>query len=282
MAQTQKTVLITGAGGGLGGAAARLLADRGWHVFAADLSRESLAEISAHSNVTGIALDVTSTASVEAARGVVAAACDGLDGIVNFAGVLAVGSLVEIEEEVIRRAIEVNVLGTFRVNKAFFPLVLARKGRIVDISSEQGWQTPMPFVGAYTLSKYAVEAYTDSLRRELMFLGVPVIKVQPGPFRTSMVAGVEERFTRLAEGSPHFRELLMQLKHLTLREQANAHDPALLAAVIHDALTAPRPRARYSVRPDWSRTLLSLLPERLIDPLLRVALRLLARPTETP
>ncbi len=282
MVRTQKTVFITGAGGGLGGAAARLLADRGWHVFAADLSLASLRELAPHPNATPVAIDVTSAASVEDARARVADACDGLDGVVNFAGVLAVGSLVEIEEEIIRRAIEVNVLGTFRVNKAFFPLVLARQGRIVNISSEQGWQTPMPFVGAYTLSKYAVEAYTDSLRRELVFLGVPVIKVQPGPFRTAMVAGVEERFTRLAEGSAHFRDLLMQLKHLTLREQANAHDPALLAAVIHEALTTPRPRARYSVRPDWSRTLLSLLPERAIDPLLRIALKLLARPAETP
>lgn len=278
MGQPSKTAFVTGAAGGLGAATVRYLADRDWRVFAADLSTDALAAVAAHPNVTAIPLDVTRTASVEAARDAVSERCDGLDGVVNFAGILAIGSLVEIEEEVVQRAVDVNVLGTFRVNKALFPLVLARKGRIVDISSEQGWQTPMPFVGAYTLSKYAVEAYTDSLRRELMFLDVPVIKIQPGPFRTSMVAGVEERFTRLAASSANFKELLTQLKHLTLREQAKAHDPALLAAVVFEALTTRHPRACYSVRPDWSRTLLSALPERLIDPVLKLALALLARP----
>lgn len=277
MTDSAKTAFVTGAGGGLGGATARYLATRGWRVIAADLDEEALEALTREaSSVTPIPLDVTSTTSVEAARARVGALTDGLDAVVNFAGVLAIGSLVEIDEDVIRRAVDINLLGTFRVNKALFPLVLARKGRIVTVSSEQGWQTAMPFVGPYTASKFAVEGYSDSLRRELMFLGVKVIKLQPGPFRTSMVGGIEERFDRLAASSPHFGELLTRLKHLTLREQARAHDPAVLAAVVHDALTARRPRAVYSVRPDLSRSLLSALPERVIDPVLYVALRILA------
>ncbi len=278
MTDRARIAFVTGAGGGLGGATARHLAAHGWRVLAADLDAGALAALVRDTPGTeAIPLDVTSPASVAAARERVSALTDGLDAVVNFAGVLAIGSLVEMDEDVIRRAVEINLLGTFRVNKALFPLVLARKGRIVDVSSEQGWQTAMPFVGAYTASKYAVEGYTDSLRRELMFLGVKVIKLQPGPFRTSMVDGIGERFDRLAADSTHFGALLTQLKHLTLREQAKAHDPAVLAAVVHEALTASRPRAVYSVRPDLGRTLLSALPERLIDPLLYVGLRLIAR-----
>jgi len=185
-----------------------------------------------------------------------------------------VGSVIEIESEAIRRVLDVNVMGTVRVNQAFFPLVLARKGRIVNISSETGWQSGMPFNGAYAMSKHAIEAYSDSLRRELMFLDVPVIKIQPGPFRTAMVTGIEPAFTRAAEASTYFQDMLNRIKQLALKEQVKAHDPALLAEVVHRALTTRHPRAAYSVRPDLQRVVLSLLPARVADPLLKLALRL--------
>jgi NAD(P)-dependent dehydrogenase (short-subunit alcohol dehydrogenase family) len=265
---TGKTAFVTGAAGGLGASASRYLAERGWQVFAADLDGEPLHAISRHANVSAVALDVTDPASVEAARALVAAAHDGLDGIVNFAGILAVGSLLEMPTESIRRVLDVNVLGMVRVNRALFPLVLARKGRIVNISSETGWQSGMPFNGAYAMSKHAVEAYSDSLRREAMFLGVRVIKVQPGPFRTPMIAGIESHFTRAMEASTYFRGMLERIRHLTTAEQAKAHDPILLAEVVHKALTSRRPRAAYSVKPDLQRTLLNLLPVRASDALL--------------
>jgi NAD(P)-dependent dehydrogenase (short-subunit alcohol dehydrogenase family) len=270
----EKTVFVTGGAGGLGASAARYLAARSWQVFAADSDKTALRGIAEEPNVTAVHLDVTDPASVEAARGVVAGVCDGLDGIVNFAGILAVGSVIEIESETIRRVLDVNVMGTVRVNQAFFPLVLARKGRIVNISSETGWQSGMPFNGAYAMSKHAIEAYSDSLRRELMFLDVPVIKIQPGPFRTAMVTGIEPAFTRAAETSTYFKDMLNRIKRLASKEQAKAHDPALLAEVVHRALTARHPRAAYSVKPDLQRSALSLLPARVADLLLKLALRL--------
>ena len=272
----RKTVFITGAGGGLGGAAARYLAARGWRVFAADYDEVALREVAEEPNVTAIRLDVTDEASVDAARTLVAQSCDGLDGVVNFAGILAVGSVIEIDSETIRRVLDVNVMGTVRVNHALFPLVLARKGRIVNISSETGWQSGMPFNGAYAMSKHAIEAYSDSLRRELMFLDVGVIKIQPGPFRTAMVAGIERSFTLAAEASTYFQDTLKRLKHVAVREQAKAHDPALLAEVVHTALTTPHPRIAYSVKPDLQRTALNWLPACVADPLLKLALRVLS------
>jgi NAD(P)-dependent dehydrogenase (short-subunit alcohol dehydrogenase family) len=269
-----RAVFITGGAGGLGASAARYLAERDWRVFAADFDEKALSAIAEEPKITAVPLDVTDPASVEAARRVVAAACDGLDGVVNFAGILAVGSVIEIESETIRRVLDVNVMGTVRVNQAFFPLVLARKGRIVNISSETGWQSGMPFNGAYAMSKHAIEAYSDSLRRELMFLDVPVIKIQPGPFRTPMVAGIEQAFTRAAVSSTHFKDVLNRIKHLTAKEQAKAHDPVVLARVVHTALTARHPQPAYSVKPDLQRAALNLLPARVADPLLKLALRL--------
>jgi NAD(P)-dependent dehydrogenase (short-subunit alcohol dehydrogenase family) len=159
-------------------------------------------------------------------------------------------------------------MGTFRVNRALFPLVLARKGRIVNISSETGWQTGMPFNGPYGMSKHAIEAYSDSLRRELMFLGVSVIKIQPGPFKTEMVAGIERHFARAAKESRHFGKLLRSVKGMTVAEQEKAHDPILVAETIHMALTTRRPAAAYSLKPDPGRVAMNLLPDRVADTLL--------------
>ena len=141
------------ASGGLGSATARYLAARQWHVFAAGFDEAALRELAKEPNVMTIPLDVTDAASVDAARAVVAQSCDRLDGVVNFAGILAVDSVIEIDSATIRRVLEVNVMGTVRVNQALFPLVLARKGYIINISSEAGWQSGMPFNGAYAMSK---------------------------------------------------------------------------------------------------------------------------------
>ena len=263
-----QTVFITGGAGGLGGATAKYLAARGWRVFAADVVDAALARIGEEPNITPLHLDVTDAASVEAAARSVAQRVDGLDGVVNFAGILAVGSLIEIAEAALRRVLEVNVMGTFRVNKALFPLVLARQGRIVNISSETGWQSGMPFNGPYGMSKHAIEAYSDSLRRELRFLGIPVIKIQPGPFKTEMVAGIERHFARAAKESIHFGKLLRTLKGMTLAEQEKAHDPILVAEAVHTALTTRHPAVAYSVKPDPGRVAINLLPDRAVDALL--------------
>jgi NAD(P)-dependent dehydrogenase (short-subunit alcohol dehydrogenase family) len=268
-----RTVFVTGAAGGLGQAAVLRLAADGWQVFAADLEGEALRALGSGRHITPVALDVCEASSIAAARDLVAERCDGLDGVVNFAGILEVGSLVELDPVIVARVLEVNVLGTVRVNHALFPLILARRGRIVNVSSETGWQSGMPFNGPYAMSKHAIEAYSDALRRELMLLGVRVIKIQPGPFRTAMVSGVEQRFERAARESRHFGAMLARLAHATAREQAKAHSPELLADVVCTALTARSPRSRYSVKPDPTRSALQRLPAGVVDALLKRVLR---------
>jgi NAD(P)-dependent dehydrogenase (short-subunit alcohol dehydrogenase family) len=270
--KARKSVFITGGAGGLGGATARYLAQRDWDVFAADFAEEALEVIGKEKHITPVRLDVTERESVQAAADSVASQVDGLDGVVNFAGILAVGSMIEIEEEALARVLDVNVMGTFRVNKALFPLVLARKGRIVNISSETGWQSGMPFNGAYAMSKHAIEAYSDSLRRELMFLGIPVIKIQPGPFKTDMVASIERNFERAAEESSHFHDLLTKLKGMTVHEQEKANDPSIIAESVHTALTSSYSWPAYSVKPDRQRAAMSMLPDWVVDPMLKLVL----------
>jgi NAD(P)-dependent dehydrogenase (short-subunit alcohol dehydrogenase family) len=126
--------------------------------------------------------------------------------------------------------------------------------------------------GPYAMSKHAVEAYSDALRRELMFLDIPVVTVQPGPFRTDMVGGIRAAFDRAASSSPTFERLVRKVGAVAAGEEKRAHEPDVLAEVVWQAVTTPRPRTHYSVRPDRRRALLDRLPARVADAMLRKAL----------
>ncbi len=270
--EASRAVAITGAAGGLGSASCRHLADRGWTVIAGDLPDAGLDQLEADPAIVPLPLDVTDPADVTAFGDAVAQRVDRLAGVVNFAGILEVGPMIEMPEHVLRRVIEVNVFGTFRVNQALFPLVERGEGRIVNISSETGWQSGGPFNGSYAMSKHAIEAYSDSLRRELMFLDIPVIKIRPGPFRTAMVESVLGRFQRAERESTRFGSLLRRTGELAAGEHGRAHDPMVLARVVERALTTARPRAAYHARPAPSRVVLECLPTRLADRAIRYAL----------
>lgn len=261
----KKTALVTGAGGGLGHATVERLVANGWKVFEADISQEMLRSSMHDPDVVPVVMDVTDADSIQSAFDAVASQTDHLDGIVNFAGIMGVGSLVDIPEERLARIFDVNVMGTYRVNKKFFPLVEAAKGRIVNISSETGWQSAAPFAGPYAMSKYAVEAYSTALRRELSLLGVKVVTIQPGAFRTNMVSGIEHAFTVAAGESERFSRVLTKLRSLAVKAAGSAADPDVLAQVIETALTSKNPKPAYSVKPDKLRSLLEHLPVRAAD-----------------
>jgi NAD(P)-dependent dehydrogenase (short-subunit alcohol dehydrogenase family) len=272
-----RSVVITGAAGGLGGATLRRLADHGWTVYAADLDSPPLHAL-ASDHVVPIAVDVTDEASVTNLAERVSAETDQLTAVVNFAGVVGVGPLVEIEPADFRRVLDVNVVGSFLVNRALFPLlhrasVGGSGARIVLLSSETGWQTAMPFNGPYAMSKHAIEAYGDSLRRELMILGVDVVKIQPGAFRTGMVESIMGRFERLAAASTYYQRVLLLAQRRVPQEERRAGDPADLAALIEKVLTTRRPRPAYRIHTNPQAAALSALPTRVVDRLLLTAFR---------
>ncbi|MEH6591840.1 MAG: SDR family NAD(P)-dependent oxidoreductase [Halioglobus sp.] len=269
----QKTVLITGATGGLGLITAKLLADNGWIVYAADCNEKALGSIQNHTNIVPIFMDVSERSSVEKAFFEYTKSHNHLDAIINFAGILRVGSISEMNESELEKLLNINVLGTFRVNQIFIPLLLEhRKGRVINISSETGWQSGGPFNGAYAMSKHAIEAYSDSLRRELMFLDIPVIKIQPGPFKTDMVKSIEINFSKAIESTVNFKIPLTKTKEFALKEQVKAHSPDIIAQTVLTALNAKNPKAAYSVKADFSRTLLEYLPVSWADWILRKVL----------
>ena len=270
---TKKTALVTGAGGGLGHATVERLVAGGWKVFAADISKDLLRDSMHDPDVVPVVMDVTDSQSVQSAYDAVASQTGRLDGIVNFAGVMGIGSLTDIPEERLARILDINVMGTYRVNKTFLPLVEAAKGRIINLSSETGWQSAAPFNGPYAMSKHAIEAYSTALRRELALLGIKVVTIQPGAFRTNMVAGIEDAFTAAEAETPKFAQALRKLKGLAGKEIESARDPDILAQVIETALTTKRPKPVYSVKPDKLRSAIEKLPLRTADRLYLAVLR---------
>jgi NAD(P)-dependent dehydrogenase (short-subunit alcohol dehydrogenase family) len=261
----KKTALVTGAGGGLGHATAERLVANGWKVFAADLSEDMLRSSMHDPDVVPVVMDVTDNDSIGSAYDAVASQTDHLDAIVNFAGVMGVGSLTDIPEERLARILDINVMGTFRVNKKFLPLVEASRGRIVNLSSETGWQSAAPFIGPYAMSKHAIEAYSTALRRELALFGIKVITIQPGAFRSNLTTGIEPALTAAESETPKFAPVIRKLKSLAAKEGESAKDPDILAQVIETALTTRRPKPVYSVKPDKLRSALEALPLRVSD-----------------
>ena len=158
-----QVVWITGASSGLGLHTAQALARNGFTVVA---GARSFGKGKTVAGCHCLPLDVTSEESIEKAYETVRGITYRLDAVVNFAGIHTFTSMVEgdcVHE--IEKMLDVNVMGMVRVNKRFFEMVRIGHGRIVNCSSESGWMTPQPFNGPYTMTKYAVEAYNDSLRR---------------------------------------------------------------------------------------------------------------------
>ena len=270
-----KYALFTGATGGLGELCVRALSESGqWTVFAGGTNGEKLAVLGGLPNVVSVRLDVTSPESVLEARNTVLERTAALDAVVNFAGLTAFGSMVEGDcLAQMERLIDVNVMGMARVNKVFFDLVLAGGGRIINCSSESGWMTPQPFTGPYAMTKYAVEAYNDSLRRELMYLGIPVVKLQPGNYKTQITRNLYAEFDRFLSETKHYKQVLVKMKPMMTTELETDNDPRKLVKTVLKALNAKRPRLCYRVGTGKLLRLLELLPDGLLDRAYRFVMR---------
>lgn len=269
-----KTVLLTGATGGLGEAGARTLAGRGWRVFACGTKPEKLQALQGIPGIIPLKMDVTDEQSILSARQSVLQHTGQLDAVVNFAGIGTFASLVEDDAiAVTQRMVDVNILGTVRVNRLFFDLVEKAQGRIVNCSSSVGWMTVQPFSGGYTLTKRAIEGYNDALRREAMFVGVKVIKIQPGPIQTAISDDLLGGFDRTLARTTHYRRVLQRMRPLMQSVMGRQGKPQQVADALVRALEDARPRLYYRVAPGLLLSLMELLPERAVDAAYRWILR---------
>ncbi len=259
-----KYALITGGAGGLGLICGEALAYRGWTVFAADYNKDLLSKIN-NQNIIPLEMDVTSESSIKKGITKIKKITDHLDVVMNFAGILKMASLSEVAVAEAERVININVLGMMRVNQLVLPLILKEKGRIINISSEVGWMSPTPFNGLYTMSKYAVEAYNDTLRRELSYLDIKVIKIQPGSFKSNMHKAAKEDYQKLIENTIYYKKQLRHMGKMMTRELKNTNDPRFLIEAILHAVNSPKPKLCYRVKNSPQMTLINFFPEKTID-----------------
>jgi NAD(P)-dependent dehydrogenase (short-subunit alcohol dehydrogenase family) len=266
--------LVTGATGGIGRAAVFALAGAGFEVFATGRNEQALAAVEADGaarglKLAGLRLDVTDATSIDACRAEVDRRTGGrgIDVLVNNAGYGQFGPIEELSDADLRGQFDVNVFGVVAVTRAFLPAMRARgSGRIVNVSSLSGLFT-MPLMGAYHATKYAVEALSDALRREVGGCGVRVCLIEPGMIRT----GFEERTIRERErygaaGSPYATamERFARVTGFLYRRSPDARVPV---AMILKAATSRFPRARYAA-PLLDRIAIALgrmMPTRLMD-----------------
>lgn len=261
-----RTVLVTGACGGIGSAVVIKLLDSGFSVVGLDRTDNGFASPC----YTFLKTDVTSPDSVKEAYAAVCQLTDSLFGIVNTAGIVFMGSLIEEDAELMQRILDVNVAGMARVIRVFFPLIEKERGRIVNFSSEYGVFCSIPFHGFYTASKHAVECCNDSLRRELASLGIRVIAIRPGAVDTPMTAGTVPQFERLLETSVHFKEAYRKLYPLMAGATKHPTPPDRIAEKVAEALTVSRPKRYYNLHQDLRVKLLSLLPAGMVDLIFRL------------
>lgn len=271
-----RTVLLSGASSGIGRATAERLGRAGWRVLAGARSDADLEALAQLPGTEPLRLDVTSDDDVAAAATRVG---DRLDALVNNAGIAVTGPVEGLPLQAWRDQLEVNLLGQVRVSKALLPAVLAARGRIVNMSSIGG-RTTLPLFGPYSASKYGLEAFNDALRRELRGQGVYVVAVEPGAIATPIwgkgLAEAEERVSGLDDAQRRrYERLIGAVRRAAERASVEGLDPAVVAEVVEQALTAGRPRTRYVVGREArvQAVLARILPDRALDAVVGRVLR---------
>jgi NAD(P)-dependent dehydrogenase (short-subunit alcohol dehydrogenase family) len=270
-------VLVTGASSGIGLATARLLAEHGFHVLAGARSprgRDALLALESPA-IEPVWLDVTSDDQVRSlADELTERLPDGLFALVNNAGIGPPAAVELSALEEVRRVLEVNTLAPLRMIQAFLPLLRRGKGRIVNMSSMNG-TLALPMVGAYSASKFALEALGNSLRVELRPWNIPITVVRPGQVstpifdkaRAAIEQGVREMPADLKSG---YAKLYARAASFNERGARLGAPPQAVAAVVLKALRARRPRPAYTVGLDVRGLHLAqaLMPTRWLDGLL--------------
>ena len=246
----QRAVLVTGASSGSGRIIAETLAKRGYYVYATARKQADLDELNAIDNIEAIKLDVTIQAEIDAAVETVKQGGKGLYGLVNNAGVAVMGPLVEIDESDVDFVMNVNVMGPYRVTKAFAPMIIESKGRVTTVGSISGIAS-RTFYGPYSMSKHAMEAYTDSLGEEMEKFGVKVSIIEPGGINSKIGPTTYQRM--MANGFDFDNSLYKdEWESSWLLEDEGNYDaqndvPQEIAAAVIDLLESDDPKVRYMI-----------------------------------
>jgi NAD(P)-dependent dehydrogenase (short-subunit alcohol dehydrogenase family) len=229
----QKAILVTGASTGIGRRITERLTADGYFVYAGARKEADLQTLGAIHNVQAVRLDVTKPEDIDAAVETVTKAGRGLHGLVNNAGVVTVGPLIDTKPEEFDLVMKVNAYGPYRMTKAFAPLIGAHRGRIINIGSISGILNETDG-GAYQMSKHALETFSVTLAQELAPSGVQVSIIEPGSYKSDIF---KNEVKRSGTGGQY------------VDEWTKLKEPDEVAAAVESALFEPKPKLRYMVVP---------------------------------
>ena len=279
-----KSIVVTGVSTGIGKAIAKSLIENGYQVFGSVRNGVDSKQLKLELNENFIPLifDVTDEKAIIKSAKFVKERLGKrkLIGLINNAGIALGGPLLLTDTEVFRKQFEVNVMGVVSVTRAFAELLGATKssknpGRIINISSVSG-KIALPFVAPYSASKHALEAISDSLRRELMLYGIDVVLVEPGPVKTPIWDKTPSPDNNPFIGTDYEKSLREFYKFIEDSSQ-NGLSPQKISKLILKILNDKNPRARYVITKNkfFHYTLPRLLPTRLYDKLVAKKLKLI-------
>jgi NAD(P)-dependent dehydrogenase (short-subunit alcohol dehydrogenase family) len=256
MKKQMKSILITGAAGGMGRATVSLFEKSGWRVFALD--RVAIEE---KENITPIVADLTDEESVKNAFESVAKVTDKLDAIIHFAGVYMLDSLVEMSTDAYDRIFDINVRGVYLVNKHFLPL-LDKGSRIVITTSELAPLDPLPFTGIYAITKAALDKYAYSLAMELQLLGISVSVLRAGAVETGMLGASTTALDRFCENTKLYSCNAKRFKGIVESVESRCVPPAKIAEKCTHILKKRHPKFAYAINRNPLLLMLNILPKR--------------------
>lgn len=261
-----KSILVTGAGGGMGMAITRKLTQEGYFVFAMDCR-----DFESGENTRKIICDIRSEESVKAAYKAVKGECESLYAIVHTAGIYDLDSLVEISEERFERIFDINLFGLYRINREFLPL-LSRGSKIVITSSELAPLDPLPFTGIYAITKAAVEKYAYSLRMEMNLLGIHVSVIRPGATKTPLLGDSTSALDKFVEGTRLYKTNSKRFKKIVDSVEAKNVSPDVIGETAYRIIQAKIPRYVYNINRNPLLLILNSLPQRLQNFIIKLIL----------
>ncbi|MXV60691.1 SDR family NAD(P)-dependent oxidoreductase [Natronorubrum sp. JWXQ-INN-674] len=247
----KKSVLITGCSSGIGQATAQAFLTENWQVFATARNTDDIAALE-EAGCTTLELDVTDPDQVARVVERVVDIGGAIDCLVNNAGYAQMGPIEDVSTVDLHRQFDVNVYGPHRLARAALPHMRAQgAGRIINVSSVAG-RISFPGSGAYSGSKHALEAMSDSLRAEVEEFGIDVVVIEPGPVETSFTERVDEELPE-SERTPAYETLYELYDEMQLIGGGSggpfASEPRDVARAILEASTVSEPPARYPIGP---------------------------------
>ena len=282
-----KKVVITGVSTGIGYSSAKILCGSGYRVFGSVRKQEDAEKVTSEfgANFTPLIFDVTDSKGIQENAEIVKSELlpgEALAGLVNNAGVAMGGPINLIDTDVFRQQFEVNFFGLIEVTKTFLPMLGAVKnsmqqGKIINISSISG-RRAHPFVAPYTASKFAVEAFSDALRREMLLYGVDVILIEPGPIKTAIWDKVPDLDDNEFTGTDYEHSLGKFFK-MFIEMGKKGFDADIIGNRVKEILQDPSPKTRHVITPNRfiNFTLPGILPDRMFDKLVGKGLGLLKK-----